>query len=51
MYVFEKPQANQIDDIFKDGVHIVIPEIITGYNNKFKLRSIVIEEIKKTGVV
>ena len=46
-HIFEKPHARKIGDCYKDGFHIVIPKIITGYENKYKLRNMVIELIKK----
>ena len=46
-HIFEKPNVKKNNDVYCDGFHVVIPEIITGYENKFKLRSIVIKQIEK----
>jgi len=47
-HVFEKPSVKQIDNgVYKDGFHIVIPDIITSYENKFKLRSMVMKQIEE----
>ena len=49
-HIFEKPYINKIDDLYRDGFHVVIPEIITTVHTKIKLRSMVITEITKQGL-
>ena len=44
-FIFEKPNIKTLDDLFKDGFHIRIPEIITTAENKYKLRSLIVAEI------
>jgi len=42
-YIFEKPNPKTLEDIYKDGLHIMIPNIIVNTEIKHKLRRKVIE--------
>ena len=42
-YIFEKPKPKTLDDIYKDGFHIMIPEIIVNTEIKHMVRRKVIE--------
>ena len=42
-YIFEKDKPKYLEDIYKDGFHIMIPDIIVDFKIKQKLRCRVIE--------
>lgn len=46
IYILEKPHPVRSKDCIKDGIHIVIPDIVTPPTVQYAVRSMVIEKIK-----